>query len=189
MQPERPDDTKHLWQNQPVEENMFVSDISGRVRQYENKLRARALRAYLVCAALAAIHLYYVWKLPTPLEKIGAGIVVAGACWLAWKGRGLALTHFPAADSSALVDFYRDALSKQCKRFDQILLLVSPMLLGAAVMSTGIALAYDGGDWLRLFGPFCGLFLLWLCGLWLLHRRKMMALQREIEAVNRLASS
>jgi hypothetical protein len=190
MQPELPDDVKQLWQNQPMEDDVFVTDIRNRVQQYERKIRGRALWGYLACAFVAASHLYYVWLFQTPLAKIGAGIIVAGACALALNLHRLASMRFPAADSSAssLVDFYRDVLSKRRKRFGQILIPVSPLLLGMAVMLAGLALAYKGDNWLRHFGPFCGLLVLWFCVLWFRHRREMAALQREIETMDRLVT-
>src|ERR1039457_963450 len=74
-----PDDIRHVWQNQPLENKPMPKDeIRSKAQRFEKRVSRRNLREYIAGAVGIAIFTYYIFKFPNPVVRAGCALIIAG---------------------------------------------------------------------------------------------------------------
>jgi hypothetical protein len=180
------DHLKALWKGQEPEiQPMSVEAIRARVVRYQLQVRRRTIAALIVGLFSGGFFAWCAWIAPTPMVRLGDLIMIAGVpwmLWLAWR-RGPRALPGGSASGRQLIDFHRGQLLRQKQSFRAQLMLVAPVLAGAAVVLLGLHLAAPNAP-VAQYLPIAGLFCLWLVAFWFLARRQRRAVQAQIDELD-----
>lgn len=188
----------NLWQSQePQHISMSAKELRDASSKLERRVFWRNSREYLGAAIVVASFGYYLYKFETLLLRLGSGLTIAGALFVALYlyRKGSAETMATDRESKSCVEFYRMELVRQ----RDLLLTVWKWYLMPFVPGLGLFLLGELQMVLRqpashfhygaialwfgfTFGFCAGVFVLveWL------NRRAAKALQKEIDALDEL---
>jgi hypothetical protein len=149
MAPEPPiDDIKALWRDQePTSMPIQLAEIRDRTTTFERRIRRRNRREYAGVAAVILGFGGYVWLLPGWMTRLGSGLVIVGALFVAWRlyRRGSPGTAPADAQGRTSIAFLRGELIRQRDLLKTVWRwYLGPLVPGMALMMLG--------DWLRLQG-------------------------------------
>jgi hypothetical protein len=179
-----PTDIRTIWQSQTKEpSNVSLELIRYKARQLEGEIRKQVVGVYVVVLGIVTVSLYISWRVDQLFIRIGAGVLVLWALNLAyqarkgvWPGR-LA----PDATQTASLDFYRQALERQRFYVRAAAKTLWPVLLSTALFFAPIVMRKPG--LLVNMVPFLILMVVWAVALIVITRRKLRAVQREVDEI------
>lgn len=189
MTSETPDDVKNLWQGQPVESpQISLTDLHPKARKFEKRVRWRNRREYAGVAIVIASFGYYIGEFPTPVVRIGCGLVIAGALFVVYAlhKRGSARPVPAEMAYRTCLDFHRSELQRQRDLLRTVWSwYLLPFVPGLAVFLTGLAVEQMGGRWrpVIVFALVCAVL---FTALERLNRWAARNIQRQIDALSTL---
>jgi len=135
------DDFRNLWQNQEADEmKISITELRAKAAKFQNRIQRRNLREQLACLFVIIAFGWMFFKSPAAVPRIGFGLIVVGAIYVAWhlwaKGTPNAL---PSDIGSAnCVEFYRRELEKQRDLLQDIWKwYLGPLIPGMAILVIG----------------------------------------------------
>ena len=184
-----PDDhLRALWKAQKTETKpMSVDAIRERVLAFQHRTRRRLFLSVGLCILAGAIYIgCFIWLSSNAVIRLGWGVSVIGAAWLAFQARNrwpVAALPPEAESAVALVSFHRAQIMRQKLRVRTILVAAGPLLLGFAVAFAGLGIQ-AGDAWIARLAPIAVLFGIWLLGFWFFTRRQIRRWERELDEVD-----
>jgi hypothetical protein len=180
-------DIRTVWQSQTKEpSNVSLELIRYKAQQLEGKIRQQAAGVYVIVLGIVVASLFISWRVDQVFIRIGAGILILWALSLAyqarkgvWPGR---LT--PDATLKVSLDFYRQELERHRFYLRAAGKTLWPVLLSAALFVTSVM--RKPGLVVNML-PFLMLMAAWAVALFLMVRRKLRAVQREVDELDALA--
>ncbi len=188
------DDPIEVWQSQPVEPlYMSIEEIRNKARKFEGKIRTRNLRETIVAVALIPVFGLFLRWFPTPPERVGSCLTIAGLLYLIYRMNGSAAAkRVPSGGGfDTCVAFHRRELERQRDLLRSVWLwYLGPLVPGILVFNLGvIGQKISRGhpmQWWRA-APFVVLLVAWFWVVIWLNRRAADRLQRTIEELDRVA--
>ena len=105
-----------LWQEQPTEPmKMPPEEMRKKLDRLQRTVYWRNLREYVAVAIVVAAFGYYTWKFPDPFMRLGSGLTIAGALYVAYMIHRKASARVTPLDMAlnSCVDFYKLELERQ----------------------------------------------------------------------------
>jgi hypothetical protein len=107
------DDIVALWQTQSSERfHLSSEEIRMRIEVMNRKLRRRTIDGYLVCAAVAAFFIGWMFVGMNTLQMTGAVLTIIGVGYLAWQIRANRFRSL-SIDASDTLEHLRRELTRQ----------------------------------------------------------------------------
>jgi hypothetical protein len=137
-----PDDIRHVWQNQPLENKpMPIDEIRRKARQFEKRISRRNLREYVGGALWIAMFTFDIFKFPSPVVRAGCVLLIAGmVCIMVQIYKRAAPGRLPA--DLALTDslgFHRRELVRQRDLLRSVWWwYIGPIVPGLVVFTVGL---------------------------------------------------
>lgn len=200
MADETPDPMTDAWKRQPAELNgISLDDVRRQARKLESRVFWRNGREYAACLLVVAAFGYYATVFDATLIRAGCGLVIAGALFTVFRLHKMGAAREVPAELAfhSCLAFRRQELERQ-----RVLLLgvwrwyLLPFVPGMAVFLVGLfAFAMQQphasehrGAIVVVFGLTAVGCALVFAGVARLNRWAARKLQREIEALDRMAS-
>jgi hypothetical protein len=181
------DHLKALWKGQETETTpMSVDAIHERVAVFQRRTRRRFLLTIGLCVLAGASYVgSFIWLSPNEVIRLGWGICLIGAGWMAFRSRDRWPVAQPPEESSAvaLVSFHRAQLIRQKLRAGSFLVTAGPLLLGIAVAFVGLGIQ-AGDAWIARLAPIGMLFGIWLVAFLFIVHRQVRRWRRELDEVD-----
>ena len=134
-----------LWQSQPTEPAKITPpELRQKMQKFERRISRRNLREYAASAFVVLIFGYYEWKFPSPLMRIGSGLIILAALYVARQlhRRGKAGSAQMDLALNPCLDFYRLELERQRDLLRSVWSwYLLPFVPGLAIFEFGIAVA------------------------------------------------
>jgi hypothetical protein len=174
------DDVKTVWQGQTREASSVSLDlIRYKAQKLEGALRHQVMWSYVAALGIGSVSWYISWRFDQIFIRTGAVVLFVWAGTLAYQARkGVSPGRLaPGATMTASLDYYRQEL--ECQRFYVRARgkALWPVLLSTALFLTPAARA----GWLVKFSPFLLVMAVWAVALVALARRKLRAVQKELD--------
>jgi hypothetical protein len=135
------DDFRNLWQSQEVEEmKISITELRAKATAFETRIRRRNLREQVACLFVIVAFGWAFFKSPATVPRIGFGLFVAGAIYVAWHLRAKGTANALPADigSANCLEFYRKELEKQRDLLQDIWKwYLGPLIPGMAILVVG----------------------------------------------------
>jgi hypothetical protein len=181
-------DIRTVWQSQTREpSNVSLELIRYKAQQLEGAIRHQAVGVYVVMLGIVAASLYISWRVDQIFIRIGAAVLVLWALSLAYQARKGVWPGRLAPDATLKVslDFYRQELERHRFYLRAAGKALWPVLLSAALFLTLPAreAMRKPGLFVNLL-PFTILMVAWAVALFLTVRRKLRAVQREVDELD-----
>jgi hypothetical protein len=112
-----------LWQSQRSE---LIPMPVEELRQASNRLTSRVywrnLREYLGAILVVVVFAFYFYKFHTVLVRLGSGLTIAGALFMAFQlyRKGSAASMATEEEAKSCLEFYRSALVRQRNLFSSV---------------------------------------------------------------------
>jgi hypothetical protein len=181
-----PDDhLKALWQGQETENKpMSVDAIRARAARFTNLRRMVFLFGLVLMLTEIVIFGRFALILPGTVTRVGLLMILVGLGWMIARFSLLAPRRFPDAKASGetILEYHVMELQRR-ETFRSQVVMVGPLLLGAAIFVVGIMIARPRVA--LQAAPLLVLIGLWLVGAWWMLRvgeRKRLRKLAEIEA-------
>jgi hypothetical protein len=181
-----PDDhLKALWQGQETENKpMSVDAIRARAARFTNLRRMVFLFGLGLMLTEIVIFGRFALVLPGTVTRVGLLMILVGLGWMIARFSLLAPRRFPDAKASGetILEYHVMELQRR-ETFRSQVVMVGPLLLGAAIFVVGIMIARPRVA--LQAAPLLVLIGLWLVGAWWMLRvgeRKRLRKLAEIEA-------
>jgi hypothetical protein len=181
-----PDDhLKALWQGQETENKpMSVDAIRARAARFTNLRRMVFLFGLVLMLTEIVIFGRFALVLPGTVTRVGLLMILVGLGWMIARFSLLAPRRFPDAKASGetILEYHVMELQRR-ETFRSQVVMVGPLLLGAAIFVVGIMIARPRVA--LQAAPLLVLIGLWLVGAWWMLRvgeRKRLRKLAEIEA-------
>jgi hypothetical protein len=181
-----PDDhLKALWQGQETENKpMSVDAIRARAARFTNLRRIVFLFGLVLMLTEIVIFGRFALVLPGTVTRVGLLMILVGLGWMIARFSLLAPRRFPDAKASGetILEYHVMELQRR-ETFRSQVVMVGPLLLGAAIFVVGIMIARPRVA--LQAAPLLVLIGLWLVGAWWMLRvgeRKRLRKLAEIEA-------
>jgi hypothetical protein len=181
-----PDDhLKALWQGQETENKpMSVDAIRARAARFTNLRRIVFLFGLVLMLTEIVIFGRFALILPGTVTRVGLLMILVGLGWMIARFSLLAPRRFPDAKASGetILEYHVMELQRR-ETFRSQVVMVGPLLLGAAIFVVGIMIARPRVA--LQAAPLLVLIGLWLVGAWWMLRvgeRKRLRKLAEIEA-------
>ena len=179
------DDLQDLWQSQnPQPFHMSVEEIRERARKFQRRIHWRNLREYIGVAVVVLIFGSQTFARIDPIRRIGSGLLVAGALWIAWHLRAHGASREVAGDC---LSFHRRELERQRDLLRSVWKwYLGPMIPGLLLIAVG---SWSGNhapyhtEFLILYVVVCALV---FYAIGRLNERGARYLQRQIDELDRL---
>ena len=137
-----PDDIRHVWQNQPVENTpMPLEEIRRKARQFEKRISRRNLREYIAGAAGIVIFTVYLFIFPNPVARAGSALIIAGGLGVLFQLYKRATPDTLPEDLglTASLEFHRRELVRQRDLLRSVWLwYIGPFVPGIVVFGIGV---------------------------------------------------
>ncbi|SPE43067.1 conserved membrane hypothetical protein [Candidatus Sulfopaludibacter sp. SbA3] len=194
MPNETPHDLREVWQSQHVEPKyMSLEEIRNKAAKFEGGVRSRNLRETVVGIGTIVVFLFYLKWFPTPLERAGSCLTIAGILWVIYRmnGRAAAAKVPEATGFETCVSFHRRELEHQRDLLRSIWRwYLGPLVPGIVLFSVsliGSKVRPDHpGDWWRA-SPLLLLMVAWFRVTIWLNRRAADRMQKTIDELERTA--
>jgi hypothetical protein len=186
-----PEDLRHIWQNQPVEDPpMDLEKIRRKARQFEKRIRNRNRREYIAAIVMLVVFSCYIVIFSDLLIRVGSGLIIAGTVYMVYQLYKRSSPETLPADFglTASLAFYRSELARQRESLRSIWSwYLAPFVPGLLIFNIGlmrkqgpglvlaIALALNAVVVGGVFG-----------GIWWLNRRAAERLSRQIAELDDL---
>jgi hypothetical protein len=162
-----PDDIRHVWQNQPVENTpMPLEEIRRKARQFEKRISRRNLREYIAGAAGIVIFTVYLFIFPNPVARTGSALIIAGGLCVLFQlyKRATPGTLPEELGLTASLEFHRRELVRQRDLLRSVWLwYIGPFVPGIVVFGMAVRPHHGTASWWNA-GPFLCIFgvIMWL---------------------------
>jgi len=179
------DDMQDVWRNQPREAaGMSADDVRRKAQQFEAKTRRGLLITAVLMAGSAVWYAWFLYLFPGAIQRIGSSLTLAAYLYCAYAFRkrgflGKVLADPPAATCVA----YQEEL-KRLRDYPLVSKLMAPFIPGPAVFVMGFLAPEQG--LLKAIVVTTALIVSPFALAIPLIRRKRLALEREIEALDAL---
>ncbi len=177
-----PNDIRAVWQSQTKEpSNVSLELIRYKAQQLEAAIRKQVVGVYVVVAGIVAASLYIAWRVDQIFIRMGAAVLVLWAVSLAYQARkgvwpgGVS----PDATLQGSLEFYRQQLERQRFYVRAARKTLWPVLLSTALFFTPVVMRKPG--LLVNMLPFLILLAAWAVGLVVVVKRRLRAVQREVD--------
>lgn len=188
------DDPIEVWQSQPVEPvYMSIEEIRNKAMKFGSTIQRRNLRETIVAVALIPVFGLFLRWFPTPVERVGSCLTIAGLLYVIYRMNGSAAPKSVPSSGGfdTCVSFHRRELERQRDLLRGIWLwYLAPLVPGILVFNLGvIGQKISPGhplQWWRA-APFVVLMVAWFWVVIWLNRRAAQGLQRTIEELDRVA--
>ncbi len=117
-----------------------TTELRAKASKFQNRIRRRNLREQMACLFVIVCFGWLLIKAPATLPRIGFGLIVAGAIYVAWHLRAKGTPNaLPANIGNAnCLDFYRRELEKQRDLLQDIWKwYLGPLIPGMAILVIG----------------------------------------------------
>lgn len=160
-----------------------IAELRAKAAKFQNRIRRRNLREQVACLLAIIIFGWSFIKAPAPAPRIGFGLIVAAATYIAWHLRAKATPKALPSDigSANCLEFYRRELQKQRDLLQDIWKwYLGPLIPGMTLLVIwGVLTAPPARRWFpSAYAVFC-VALFWAIGQ--LNFRAARQLDRQIE--------
>jgi hypothetical protein len=175
-----PDDMRDLWQRQDVDGVTFtLEEIRRKAGRFEQRIRWRNLREYVVGALLMAFFAWGAWKRPGR-QRVAEILLIAGLGFVLFQLHRRGSPRAPRAGDRlrSAIAAYREELRRQRDALSSVWLWYElPLVPGVALLfwDTGVR---QGINWRYLAGLAYAAAA--FVGIWALNRRAARRLDRQI---------
>jgi hypothetical protein len=183
---------RDVWQHQAVEPlKMSIDEIRVKARRHERMIRRRNAIEYFAVALVVTSFAYNIWHLHAALMRLGSGLCIAGAIYMAVQLHRRGSTKAVPAEMGLLsgIDFYRSELGRQRDLLrNSWSWYLGPLLPGLAVLVVGALIHSPNLSWrgIVFVVAYCVATALALLGIRRLHLKGVKYLQRQIDELNSL---
>lgn len=189
-----PDDPIQIWQSQHVEPvSMSIEEIRSKAAKFEGTIQRRNLRETIVAVALIPVFGLFLRWFPTPVERAGSCLTIAGLLYLIYRMNGMAAAKRTPSGGGfeTCVAFHRRELARQRDLLRSVWLwYLGPLVPGILVFNLGVLgkkiSPEHPAQWWRA-APFVILMVAWFWVVIWINRRAAQGLQRRIDELDRVA--
>lgn len=130
------DEFQDMWQAQnPEPFRMSAAEVAERARRLQRRIRWRNAREYLAAAAVLPVCVFWMWKLPNPIMRAGAGIMAASLLYIIYQLHKRGGSREMTGDCYG---YYREELVRQRDAVASVWRwYLGPMIPGLLVMTLG----------------------------------------------------
>jgi hypothetical protein len=183
---------KDVWQRQTAEPlKMSIDEIRVKARKHERMIRRRNAIEYFALAFVVAWFAYNIWHLHAALMRLGSGLCIAGAIYMAVQLHRRGSAKALPAEMGLLsgIDFHRSELERQRDLLrSSWSWYLGPPLPGMAVVVVGAIVHNPSPSWRGtvFVVAFCVATALTFWWVRRLHLKCVKNLQRQIDELNSL---
>jgi hypothetical protein len=170
---------------------MSIDEIRVKARKHERMIRRRNAIEYFALALAVWWFAYNIWHLHGALLRLGSGLCIAGALYVAVQlhRRGSARTVPAEMGLLSGIDFHRSQLERQRELLrDSWSWYLGPLVPGIAVLVVGALIHSPSLTWrgIVFVAAYCVATALAFLGIRRLHLKGIKYLQRQIDELNSL---
>jgi len=144
------DPLRKLWATDTEEKYvMSIAELTERSGRFQSKIQRRNITEYLAAALVVGIFGWLAFTVPVWSVKIGSGMIIVAAIYIAWKLNRIASATAAPGDASAtkLASYHRRELVRQRDALRSVWRwYLMPFVPGMVVFSVGTAVEGGAGN-------------------------------------------